>query len=242
MPQVKLHASKFEELILRRGRKVLWQEAVMCSCSNNGHPLYDCKACMGVGYTLAQPIEDVVLLQSVTSSKDFEAQAGMFELGDAVMTVGAYVPEANPVTGNLNRTSKGRKNLLFHVGQGDIITLTDDEYKTSEVLIKGTPIFGRQADTLLNEEVLEILRIQKSDPVTGAISVYARGTDFTFNKNIINWSGVNKPADGENYTVVYTHRPSFTVFTQLPTPRYQDGQDLPKKVALRYRAGGIDRR
>lgn len=242
MAQVKLHASKFEELILRRGRNVRWQEAVTCSCANNGHPLYDCKACMGMGYTLAEPIEDVVLLQSVTSSKDFEASAGMFEVGDAVMTVGAYVPEVNQATGNLNRASKGRKNMLFHVGQGDLITLTDDEYKTSEVLIKGTPIFGRQADTLLNEEVTDVLRIQKSDPETGGIQVYGKDTDYTFENNVIKWLGVNQPTNGENYSVVYTHRPVFAVFTQLPTPRYQDGQDLPKKVALRYRAGGVDRR
>lgn len=242
MPQVKLHANKYEELILRRGRKVLWQEATTCSCSSTGHPNYECKACMGMGYTLSEPIEDVVLLQSVTHNQDFQEMAGIFEIGDAVLSVGAYVPEANPETGLLNKASRGRKNLIFRIGQGDLVTVTDDEYKTSEVLTKGLPIFGRPAETLLNEEVVDVIRIQKSDPYTGEITVYAKGTDYTFEKNNIVWQGVNQPTDGEAYTVVYTHRPVFTVFTQLPTPRYQDGQELPKKVAIRYRAGGIDRR
>jgi hypothetical protein len=241
MPQVKLHANKFEELILRRGRTVKWQEAIVCSCSNTGHPNYECQACKGMGYTLAEPREDVVILQSITHNNEFQEMAGVFEVGDAVMTVGAFVPLANPETGNLDRTSKGRKNPIYLAGKGDLITITDDEYKTSEVLVKGAPIFGRDADTVLNEDVVEVLRIQKSDPETGSITIYAP-EDYTFEGNRIVWSGVNEPADGENYTVVYTHRPVFTVFTQLPTPRYQDGQDLPKKVALRYRAGGLDRR
>jgi hypothetical protein len=242
MPSVKLHANKFEELILRRGRKVLWQEAVTCSCSNDGHPNYECKACKGTGTILAAPIEDVVVLQSVTHNQEYQEMAGIFEVGDAVMTVGANVPEVNPETNLLNRKSPGRSNPIYFVGREDLITLTDDEYKTSEVLIKGTPIFGRPADTLLNEEVVDVVRIVKMDQETGIITTYGKGTDYTFEKNLIEWQGVNEPMDGENYTVVYTHRPVFIVFTQLPTPRYQDGQDLPKKVALRYRAGGVDRR
>lgn len=229
-------------MILRRGRKVKWQEAVTCSCSAEGHPDYQCQACKGMGTVLAEPIEDIVLLMSITHNQDFEAMAGIFEIGDAVMTVGAKVPEMNPDTGQLNRLAPGRPNPIFHVGQGDLITLTDDEYKSSEVLRKGTPLFGRDADTLLNEDVVEVMRVQKSDVVTGSITRYTKDVDFAVSGNRIEWLGVNEPSDGENYTVVYTHRPVFAVFTQLPTPRYQDGQDLPKKVALRYRAGGVDRR
>lgn len=242
MPQVKLHANKYEDLIFRRGRQVKWQEAITCSCSSNGHPNYECEACKGMGYTLEDPIEDVVLLQSITHNQDYQEMAGIFEVGDAVLTIGRYVPESNPTTGLLNKASRGRKNPLFEIGTGDIITLTDDEYKTSEVLIKGTPIFGRESDTLLNEDVVEVRRIQQSNSVTGEITIYTKDTDYTVEGNRINWLGVNQPDEGDNYTVLYTHRPSFTVFTQLPTPRHQDGQDLPRKVAVRYRAAGVDRR
>ncbi len=242
--QNKLHATKFEDLIRRRGRIVKWQEAIVCSCWNldSGQPQYDCNACKGLGYTYANPIEDLALVMSVTHNKEFEEYAGVFEVGDAVMTVGYRVPEVHPVTGNVITTVEGRKNPIFHVGMYDLITLTDDEYKTSEILIKDTPIYGREADTVLNEDVVEVLSVSKSDPLTGDITKYKIGEDFEVEKNKIKWVGVNQPMSGEQYAVQYTHRPMFTVLTQLPTPRYQDGQDLPKKVVLRYRVGGFDRR
>lgn len=195
-----------------------------------------------MGKTLSEAVEDVVLLVSVTHNQDFQEMAGIFEVGDAIMTVGAYVPEPNPATGIVNKAAKGRPNPIFQVSDGDTVTLTDDAYKSSEVLVKGTPLFGREADTLVNDEVIEVVRIQKADTVTGAITIYQKDTDYTVTGSTIVWQGVNEPADGENYTVVYMHRPVFVVFTTLPTPRHQDGQDLPRKVALRYRAGGVDRR
>lgn len=198
--------------------------------------------CNGKGFTLSAPIEDVVLFTSVTSNKMFDEMAGAFEVGDAVLTVGYYVPEANPQTGILNKRSLGRKNPIYAIGANDIITLTDDEYKTSEILVKNTPMYGRPADTLLNEEVVDVRMIRKSNPTDGTVIIYAPGTDFVMNGAEVVWQGVNKPNDGEQYTVQYTHRPVFTVFTSLPTPRFQDGQDLPRKVALRYRAGGLDKR
>lgn len=242
MPSPKLHSGRYEDLILRRGRTVKWQEAINCSCSNNGHPNYECAACKGMGNILTEAVTDRVLLVSVTHNQEFQEMAGIFEVGDAIMSVGAYVPETNPDTGLINKVSKGRPNPIFQVGDGDVITLTDDAYKTSEVLTKGVPLFAREADTLINEDVVEVRRVQSVDVVTGDITVYSKDTDFTVEGNKIVWQGVNVPADGENYTVVYTHRPSFVVFTTLPTPRHQDGQDLPRKVALRYRAGGVDRR
>lgn len=244
MPKPQIHADKYEELILRRGRRVQWQESITCSCINldSGQPAYECKVCNGKGYTLSDPIEDVVLLQSVTNSREFDEMAGIFQVGDAVLTVGYYVPEVNPQTGLLNRAAPGRKNPIYQIGENDLITLTDDEYKTSEILIKNTPIYGRPADTLLNESIVEVRLVRTSDPSTGVITTYTKDVDFTLNANQIVWQGVNIPSDGEQYTVQYTHRPVFTVFTNLPTPRFQDGQDLPRKVALRYRAGGLGKK
>lgn len=239
--QNKLHAYKYEELILRRGRRVKWQEAVTCSCINydSGQPTYECQACDGKGFVLADPIEDTVLVQSVTHNKEFEEMAGIFEIGDAIMSVGYLVPQVHP-NGNINKVDPGRPNPIFHCGMYDLITLTDDEYKTSEVLIKNSDMYARKADTLLNEDVVDILSIRKMNPLTGEVLIYAKGVDYTWNKNKIEWLGAVEPMNGEQYTVQYTHRPVFTILKQLPTPRYQDGQNLPKRVALRYRAGGFD--
>lgn len=240
--QNRLHATKFEDLIRRRGRVVKWREAVICSCwnLNSGQPQYECKACKGLGYTYADPIEDLALIMSITHSKEFEDTTGVFEIGDAIMTVGLRIPEVHPVTGNVITTVEGRKNPLFHVGMYDVITLTDDEYKTSEILVRDTDLYRRPADTLLNDDVVDVLSVAKCDPVTGVVTHYAYAQDYEVEGSTIKWldDGL-QPAPGEQYAVQYTHRPVFTVLTQLPTPRYQDGQDLPKKVVLRYRTGGF---
>lgn len=241
--QLKLHGNKFEDMILRRGRIVKWQESIACSCLNlsSGQPTHACNACNGKGYTLEDPVEDIVLVQSVTHNKEFEEMAGLFELGDAIMTVGARVPVFNKDTGFVNKLAPGRPNPIFHCGMYDLITLMDDNYKTSEVLVKGTEMYRRPADTLLNEDVLDVLMIRKSDPITGEITKYEKDVDYTWEGNKIIWLGVNEPADGEQYVVQYLHRPVFIILKQLPTPRHQDKQNLPKKVVIRYHAGGFDR-
>lgn len=242
-PTVQLNAVKFEDKIRRRGRIVKWQEAIVCSCVNmdSGSPDYNCEACKGLGQTYAEPVEDLALIQSIVHSKAFEETVGAFELGDAMMTVGHKVPATNPATGYLDATKPGRLNPLFHVGMYDIITLTDDVYKTSEVLVKGQNIYARPADTLLNVDVLDVTAIRTSDRVTGVITSYEQGTDYVVEGNVIKWVGDNQPMYGEQYSVQYTHRPSFIVLVQLPTQRYQDKQELPRSVVLRYRAGGFDR-
>lgn len=238
-----IHAPKFEDMIRRRGRIVKWQEAIMCSCWNldSGQPNYGCQSCKGLGYTYAPPIEDVALVTSVTHSKNYEAMAGVFEIGDAVMTIGFRVPVFNKQTGLVNTTVQGRENPLFHVGMYDLITLTDDVYKTSEILVKGTPIYSRPADTLLNEDVVKVKSIRQSNPETGELKVFEEGIDFVAVTNRIQWLEREAPEEGTQYSVQYTHMPMFTVTTTLPTQRYQDKQDLPRNVALRYRAGGFDR-
>lgn len=244
MANIQLHVNKFEDMILRRGRTVKWQEAIICSCWDMDAQSadYDCKACNGQGHTYSEPIEDVVLVMSVKHNKEFNDFSGVFEMGDAIMSVGYRVPLIHPVTKRIDKTTEGRINKIFNVGMYDIITLTDDVYKTSEILVKNTPIYERDADTLLNDDVVEVLAVRVSDPVTGDITDYEKDIDFELDGKRIVWLGVNEPEDGQRYAVQYNHRPAFTVLTQLPTPRHQDGQDLPKNVVLRYRAGGFDRK
>jgi len=241
MPEVKLHAEKFEVLIARRGRDVEWRQAVMCSCWNplSGQPNYQCKVCKGKGYTYEDPIICRALVTSIVQNKEFQDMAGVFDVGDAIMTVPKRM---------WKRLPNGQWNMkeyeivpMFYVGMYDLITLTDDEVRSSEVLVRNRPIYERPADTLLNEHVTGIHAVRHADPDTGVLTVYQRGVDFEVVGNRIDWlPGGNAPADGEQYSVVYWHRPVYTVLTTLPKPRHQDGQDLPRYVALRYRAGGFE--
>lgn len=237
MPSLQLHGDKFEIMIYRRGRSVRWQEAVICSCWDNqsGNPAFDCKACRGIGYTYSDPYDGIALVMSVTSEKEYQ-ESGTFEAGDAVMTVPKRYPVILP-DGSRDETSF-TPNPMFDIGMYDLVTLLDDDYKTSEVLTKGIERRGIPPDTLLNQSVTNVKAVRKVDSLTGTNISYTEGSDFEVQQNKIVWIG-NQPADGDNYSVVYFHRPVYRVFATLPKPRHQDKQDLPRYVALRYYMGGV---
>jgi hypothetical protein len=244
MPSVKLHVSKFETLIARRGRDVEWRQAILCSCWNmdSGQPNYHCQACRGKGYTYEDPVQERGLVMSITQNKDFDESAGVFDIGDAVMTVPKRVFKVvqHPLnTSGVETLLYDHDNYMFDIGMYDLVTLLDDEVKTSELLIRGTPIYTRPADELLNERVTKIITVRTHNPFTGEIVKYTEGTDFTLAENVIEWIG-NAPDEGQTYSVTYKHRPVYTVSATLPKPRHQDEQDLPRYVALKYRAGGVD--
>lgn len=240
--QVKLHAERYEQLIDRRGRVVDWQEAEICSCWNtdSGQPSYSCTACNGKGYVYQPAIEVTAVVMSITLNKDFQEMAGMFEVGDAVMIVPKRVPTKLP--NGIYDMKDFKDNPMYEIGLWDKIHLLDDEYKSSEVLIKDTPIGNRPADTLVNELVTRVKALRKYDQVAGTVTTYLEGTDFKLIANLISWLvGGNSPASGEQYSVVYFHKPTYVVTAALPKPRHQDGQDLPRYVVLRYLAGGVER-
>lgn len=235
----KLHSEKFEELVALRGRKVNWSEAIICSCWNltSGQPSYTCKACNSTGYIYKPPIVCQALLTSIAFNKDFNEFAGAFEVGDATLTVPKMVPQI--INGRASSTEKDL-NPMFRIGVFDLITVIDDDWKFSEVLIRNRATPKRPADTLLNFDITTIHSIQTSDQITGAVTYYNEGTDFTMSGNLVVWTpGGNSPADGQQYGIVYGHRPTYTVLIQLPEPRHQDSQDLPKRVVLRFKSGGF---
>lgn len=237
--QAQLHASTYELMIFRRGRPVSWERAVLCSCWNmvSQQPYYQCAACGGFGYTFEASVEGKALVTGITESKAFQDMAGVFELGDMAMTIPKRIPTANPKTGFMDKTMKtALPNPMFDLGANDRVTLLDDTIQTSEVLQRGTDIGGRPADTLLYEAVATIIAVRKSDTMTGTVTKYDRGVDFEMVGNRVNWLGGNAPSEGENYSVTYSHHPVYVVLPiNLPKPRHQDSQDLPRYAALRFR-------
>jgi hypothetical protein len=186
-------------------------------------------------------VEFTALVTSVTLNKEFQEMAGMFEVGDAVMTVPRELPSRLPNGVYDLRTMVA--NPLFEIGLNDKVTLMDDEYKTSEVLVKGTAMYGRPADTLINEKVTRIKSVRLYDTDTGESTAYTKDTDFTLDKNRIVWlEGKPQPTLGAQYSVTYFHRPVYIVAVNLPKPRHQDGQELPRYVVLRYLNGGVERK
>ncbi|WP_028590354.1 hypothetical protein [Paenibacillus massiliensis] len=238
MTSVQINGQKFEDLIARHGRDVLWQESVRCSCINldSGQPRYGCPICGGTSFVYEPALTCRALVQSVTTTKDYLAYAGMFEVGDALMSVPANMLLRTP-EGGFDR-SGWEPVPMFNIGAGDIVTLTDDEVKTSEVLMRDTELHGRPADTLLNPKVTQVLSIRMHDPDAVTTTLYAAGEDYEVEGATIVWKG-NQPPAGAQYSVMYMHRPVYTVYAVLPRPRHQNNQDLPRTVVLRYYPGGV---
>lgn len=234
---VALHAKNYEDLILRRGRQVQWQEAQICSCWNSqtGQAQFNCAACHELGYIYSSPYVGTALVMSITTTKEF-MEAGVFDTGDAIMTV----PKRYPIKLQNGLVDKTHfiDNPMFDIGMYDLVTLLDDEYKYSVNLVKGAPAHGYPPETLPHPVVTRIKQVYKTDSTTGNITTYLQGTDFTLNGRQIQWIG-KQPNAGEQYSVVYFHRPVYTVYTTLPKPRHQDGQDLPRHVVLRYLPQGL---
>ncbi len=235
---IKAHANRFEDMLAKHGRDVLWQESNRCSCFNvdSGQPRYDCKACGGTGFVYELPIAGRPAIQNVMTNKDYLAYTGMFEVGDILMTVPANMMQRKS-DGSFNPAIREPVHM-YNIGFGDIVTLIDDEVKTSEVLIRGEPLNNRPADTLLNPKVTRVLSIRMHDPLTGATTLYD-SDDYTVAGAEIEWFGDAGPPEGSQYTVTYMHRSVYTVYAVLPRPRHQDGQELPRTVVLRYYPGGV---
>lgn len=236
--QAKLQAEQFEQLIGVHGRPVLWYEANICSCIDNGQPMYECKACRGKGYVYEEAIPAKALVSSITLNKAYQDSAGLFEVGDAIMTV----PRNTVAATDIFSTQGNQVNEMYHIGMNDKVVLADDEYKSSEVLIRGSAMYGRPADTLINEVVTYVRRVRQYSYSDGSFIEYREGTDYRVDKNRIDWlnePGAVQPAQGTQYSVVYYHRPTYIVSATLPKPRHQDGQELPRYVVLKYLHGGI---
>ena len=238
--EAKLNVRKFEELVDRRGRVIKWEEASICSCWNldSGQPAYECNACNGGGYVYEDPINAVALIMNIAFNKQFNDMAGIFEVGDAVASIPKHVPTMDSLGKYI--AGKSTVNPMYEIGMYDKVTILDDEHKTSEILVRGEQSHTKAPDTLLNSDITKIKAIRTFNMSTGESTAYEEDTDFTLNGNEIVWVGAS-PAEGTQYSVLYMHRPTFTVLTALPKPRHQDGQDFPRYAVLRYRAGGFDR-
>jgi hypothetical protein len=237
MPDVRLSAQHFEEMITRRGVPVLWEKAIRCTCfdSYSGQPSYSCKACGGTGYVYAHPVKvTTVLIMSLVLSKDF-TPVGDFRMGDLVATV----PKRYKAQ-DANKKVIWPFNPMYDIGDYDKVTLLDSEYRAHDILVKDEPIGKRSPDTLSNQNITRVLNLVRTDANTGEVVEYFPEVDFTLNGNKVEWVTQNSPAPGEKYSVLYYYNPTYIVYTQLPQPRDQDGQNFPKKVVLRFREDILD--
>lgn len=221
----------FEDRIRVHGQQVEWYKASKCGCidPHTGQPKVDisgnprCQLCHGAGFLYADPIEYVILLQSVVPRREF-AQWGTIKVGDLV----ASIPEKVKVERN-GRFFWDTLDLYANVAENDLFVLKNVRERFSEVLVKGS------RDRVRAGVDVELMRLYTTDDV---INEYAENTHFTFGTDgTVTWLGdPGVPPDGAVYVVEYTGRPSYVVWQALAQPRNPDlGLMLPKRLILRRR-------
>ncbi len=238
--------SQFDELVARRGKLVNWQAAYQCSCwtiqqGGSGGPTWDCKACGGTGFLYQSAVTARVVVQGIDTHRNF-LPAGTWQAGDVVASIPNLAQVQTP--GPTGTVITWAPHPMWRIGMDDLVYLTDSEQRSSWTLIKGEPLNKWAADTLPHPAgaIVEVLSVLSSDPVSGDVTTYTVGDDFTVNGNQIVWnpSGTNAQnlADGTQYSVTYTHYTTYTVYMDVPQPRDQDGQHMPRKVMLRLKGVG----
>lgn len=87
MPRVDFYVDQYDEIILQKGMRTLWEEAMTCYCLSvdTGQPDFNCTTCSGSGYIYAPPKETKVLTSGLTGKFDL-ATIGMVQKGTAYVT------------------------------------------------------------------------------------------------------------------------------------------------------------
>lgn len=83
-----LDATLFDNAILQKGYRVVWEQGMFCSCAdrNSGQPDYTCTACLGKGYIYFNPENIRALVTSISGNKDQNNRLGLDEIGTAYLT------------------------------------------------------------------------------------------------------------------------------------------------------------
>lgn len=86
-PRVDFKADIFDTAIRQKGYKLIWEQAMLCSCytPSSGQPAYGCPACRGKGYIYFNPVETRAIVTSISGRKE-QDHIGLNELGTAYLT------------------------------------------------------------------------------------------------------------------------------------------------------------
>lgn len=186
VPRQDLVKGDFTTLLFRRGRRVLWEQALMCPCKSKAtNQLSTCKNCGGSGYLFINPVETRMVLQG------FDAKT-------------TFAPWSEEVTGVVKVTC----NASFHLTYMDRITVLDGEGIHNEVLnIKDVVIDA--ATVRFSYTAYQKKRILYVGLYTAADAPLLRlieGTDYTWEGNVFKLLK-SVESDDVTITVRYVHNP-----------------------------------
>jgi hypothetical protein len=115
----------------------------------------------------------------------------------------------------------------YELVEGDLITFLSSEFQKHQII---------QHNGVLGEDKINEFDVSRLDDIiideTGR--KYFKGKDYylrDFRKII--WIG-DKPADGNNFSVKFLYRPTFTIFLDNPVPNNMENKKYPKTINGKY--------
>ena len=179
--RVDFKPEEFENLIENKGYRVLWEQAMYCTCyydpltdQYDGQPNYNCPHCRGVGFTYLEPQEIKVVASSISNPVE-QPQIGLHELGSA------YV-------------SSRAKHII---GMRDRFTFLDFVIRYSQII----QLSGEDEDSLKYSPT-ELIAVRTQS------GIFKPGEDCILTKKGIKW--LKTPGhEGEVVSVLYKGLPRY---------------------------------
>lgn len=197
--------ANFNAHIAAMGQDLAWRRASACPCFSpqSGQARFDCPLCGGRGHTWAAEVTVRAGLSSQTSKKAM-AQFGVYEIGDALLTVGSDSP-------------------LYEMGQYDRVRGLSSTNRFSQMMTRG------EGDALLGtiESIDRVFWLN-----AGGDGLVEGGIPTVSGAGVLTWSTGAPPA-GTKYVVNGVRFDEFFSFLDLPNDRNVGGADLPRKVPVR---------
>ncbi len=203
----------FAEFFRRHAERVLWYQAVPCPCGNQpgGPSNVNCVLCGGLGRFYPNPPGTTrAALTQVRQQQVLEAIGEVFP-GDLVADQPPGAVQFAPLDIILPTWVRGEPYEGDEISRG--ATSTDAlTYRAQSVAFCGTV-----------------------NRITGAITAYREGTDFSVSGKVITWlSGGNAPPFGMLYAIRYDAQFEWSPY--LPGQvRYENGTNLGQRTILRKR-------
>ena len=187
------NANDFSILIQQKGREVVLEKALICSCKDaQGNAQSNCRNCLGAGWLFINPTQTRMILQNMTATVE-------------------YLPNGEAVRGDLKVSALDTEELSFM----DRITDINSDAIYSQVLFFRTKGTGSNAVTFAFAayNIKDILYIGYFTGTNTAFQKLVYNTDYTFNKNIVTLINPALVAVQSeiSVTIRYKHAPAYHI-------------------------------
>lgn len=203
-------------LIDRHGDIVQHWKSNICSCSDSGkleEANIMCVKCNGLGVYWTEPKTINALILNLDSHR-----TGRLWLQNGIALPEDMVCSTYPAYG---RRFKDYDKVIptWHLGFP----------YAGDMLQRGSK------DRLIYKPVGKIQQVSKTNPESGAVTIWQEGVDFTMggtDNRDVQWISGRGPSYDEFYAVTYEPRFEFIAWAP-PGPRWERGRDLGRQVLLR---------